>query len=426
MEAFASTHLTTLDCIQYSACRTILGALRCTPTHRLEIEANLMPLTLRQNMLLAQYGVRILTVPQQPVRDFLCQYHPPFHLLSNTYVKSVLHRLHELLTTLDLLPSIVPQVPLHLKYSISSLPVYATMHQGSKASYTATQWQQLFADLIQKSYANHNLLYCDGSMRPEGTGCGVWSADFQLIARLPPGTSIFTAELYAIYSTLTFIQTLTDPHVVFTDSLSSIHAFQNLTTNAHYLVYYIRQLLTRQPNVTIEWVPSHCGITGNERADSLATASLRLPQFTKVQPSQFEIRHKISAHYRNQWQREWLQRHPMETAFKPKLSPPQYTTLNRHIQVPLTRLRLGVSQLSHGHYFKSRPPPMCPTCNTTNTPEHHILRCPTYNPTRKEILNACKKLNKPVELITLLSPQFPTGILVKFLQESGLLEPGAL
>ena len=40
----SKTNLDMLDRVQYQACRTILGALKCTPTVKLEIEADPMPL----------------------------------------------------------------------------------------------------------------------------------------------------------------------------------------------------------------------------------------------------------------------------------------------------------------------------------------------------------------------------------------------
>ena len=216
--------------------------------------------------------------------------------------------------------------------------------------------------------------------------------------------------------------------IVYMPELSHLLCVCRVTTNGHYLIYYIRRLLTKLPNVTIEWVPSHCGIMGNERADSLAGASLNLTQVTNIQPPRTEIRRKIMTYYSDKWQNNWTLRPYAEIAFKPDLIPPQYTTLNRcHChQVPLTRLRLGVTQLSHGHYFTNRPPPSCPTCNTTNTPDHHILTCPRHNTARVEVSNTCRQLNKPLALHTILSPKFPTDILVTFLQSTGLLEPGAL
>ena len=48
----AATHLKKLDRVQFAAIRVITGALKCTPVHFLEAEANIMPLEFRRDKLL--------------------------------------------------------------------------------------------------------------------------------------------------------------------------------------------------------------------------------------------------------------------------------------------------------------------------------------------------------------------------------------
>ena len=67
----AETHLKKLDKIQYAAIRIIIGALKCTPTLKLGIEKNLMPLSHRTQKSLAQYVNRISSIPDHPTRQLL-------------------------------------------------------------------------------------------------------------------------------------------------------------------------------------------------------------------------------------------------------------------------------------------------------------------------------------------------------------------
>ncbi len=72
----AATHLLKLDRIQYEAAQIILGSLRCTPSAKLEAEADMMPLELRQQQTLLTYCSRILTILRLPARSKILNYYP--------------------------------------------------------------------------------------------------------------------------------------------------------------------------------------------------------------------------------------------------------------------------------------------------------------------------------------------------------------
>ena len=62
--------------------------------------------------------------------------------------------------------------------------------------------------------------------------------------------------------------------IICTDSLSSIQALQNPKSNRKELLleilFLIHQLIIKNVLVTITWIPSHCGICGNDEADRAA------------------------------------------------------------------------------------------------------------------------------------------------------------
>jgi len=75
----AACHLIALDRVQYAALRAVLGALRCTRTTTLEVEADLPPLAIQRRMLLTKYVSRVLTIATHPSAILLRTYHP--HML---------------------------------------------------------------------------------------------------------------------------------------------------------------------------------------------------------------------------------------------------------------------------------------------------------------------------------------------------------
>ena len=54
----------------------IVGTLKCTPTIKLEAEADVKPLAIQHSKLLLQYGRRVLGVGNQPVRQLILEYFP--------------------------------------------------------------------------------------------------------------------------------------------------------------------------------------------------------------------------------------------------------------------------------------------------------------------------------------------------------------
>ncbi|XP_018397608.1 PREDICTED: uncharacterized protein LOC108775675 [Cyphomyrmex costatus] len=164
-------------------------------------------------------------------------------------------------------------------YEVFSLKLgYVDVMQGSdKNDKLLTK-----ADFYHKSFQlrqNATSFYTDGSKSDEGyTGAAVVSPSMNgdIRHKLPASTSIFSAELWAIYQAVLAILDLDiSKCVIFSDSKSTLEALCN-TRKIHrnYIIYYIKQALfeaTKQGKVvTFFWIPAHVGIPGNEAADSAA------------------------------------------------------------------------------------------------------------------------------------------------------------
>ncbi|KAA5616567.1 hypothetical protein F3H11_34720, partial [Pseudomonas aeruginosa] len=94
--------------------------------------------------------------------------------------------------------------------------------------------------------------------------------------------SIFTAEAYAVYQALlriTVVNSCTN-FLIITDSLSLLESLSNISVNykTNYVLYIIKELLYKyhhkNVNIAFMWVPSHRGITGNEKADKAAREAI--------------------------------------------------------------------------------------------------------------------------------------------------------
>ena len=77
------------------------------------------------------------------------------------------------------------------------------------------------------------------------SGYGVHSSKFIIMGRLSDHTSIFTTELYAIYTAIKYIVTLNGKYIILSDSLSCIKALQSLNSSKHFLLSYIKSELDK-------------------------------------------------------------------------------------------------------------------------------------------------------------------------------------
>ncbi|KAG5883106.1 hypothetical protein JTB14_010476 [Gonioctena quinquepunctata] len=136
-----------------------------------------------------------------------------------------------------------------------------------------------FKDLISR-YPEHEIIYTDASIDHETgrSGIGVHSptASLDLAERIQNGTTTCNAEILAIGRVITERTNNTDKLIIIADSRSALAKITKSGINAKNdkITLNVRRKLidakARNKDIKLIWVPSHTGITGNERADKLA------------------------------------------------------------------------------------------------------------------------------------------------------------
>ncbi|KAK7100610.1 hypothetical protein V1264_023530 [Littorina saxatilis] len=120
--------------------------------------------------------------------------------------------------------------------------------------------------------------------------------------------------------------------------------------------------------VVLQWIPAHCGIPGNERADELAKegAVEDQPENTVSFSEQKTI---------------------IKALMRPRTNRDDYHTMSREQQVNLIRLRTGHNRLNAhmNRKFKLAPSPTCACGQEDQTAEHILQRCPLLDEERKEV-----------------------------------------
>ena len=161
--------------------------------------------------------------------------------------------------------------------------------------------------------------------------------------------------------------------------------------------------------IIAQWVPSHCDLAGNERADQVAKEAAELPQ-EQVPVDVTTICRAVARTAREQtiehWPPGWFQK------LMGGRMPPPVTGLDRQSAIDVHQLRAGHWSQSRSYLHRigrhptrdcegcnddGCPAMLCPICREEpDRPDHIALRCPalmriryretgTINPTEEEV-----------------------------------------
>ncbi|XP_055544311.1 uncharacterized protein LOC129729621 isoform X2 [Wyeomyia smithii] len=268
----ANTHLIKLERLQYRCLRIALGCMHSTHTMSLEVLAGVLPLKDRFWDLTTRILIKCEVLNPLVIENFdrLVELHSQSRFMTVYF--------NHMSQSINPSSYISNRVSL-LDTSDSTVFFDTSMMKETRGIPDHLRVQQIPKIFFNK-YRNincDNAFYTDGSLLNGSTGFGIFNNNFTASYNLDNPASVYVAELAAIQYTLGIIETMpTDHYFIFTDSLSSIEALRSMKDVKHspYLLGKIREHLSalsaKSTQITLAWVPSHCSIPGNERADSLA------------------------------------------------------------------------------------------------------------------------------------------------------------
>ena len=418
------TNFKMLNTIQTTACRIILGSFRTTRREHMLITANIMPLNLLSKMLLCQYTSRIMVNNENPFRKLLLDHKRPLNPRGLQYPQPICTRIETEFNSLPFNYKNLFCYPIYLRHKSFDNEIYSTMHISNKDQLSNISWQQLHQSLLS-TYPHHDPIYCDGSVKEERSAYGVWCSKFSFKARLPNNSSIFTCELYAIYTIIKFITTNPGKYLILSDSLSSIIALLSPYNSKHGLVHEIAYLMSNLDpfSVVLEWVPSHMGIPGNEKADKIANEALQLSEITISNLFLPDILKIIKCHYVKTFNKLCNPcHHSTNISIENQNIIPLFLKEPRHLQVPLTRVHLRVTKATHLHIITKSEPNACPDCDEELTLEHVFIYCPSYEPARLALQSYCTNHQIHFTLDDLLNGKFPQELLLNFIKQNNFIK----
>ena len=402
--AFSSaskTNIGKLETIQNAALRVALGARKTSPVKALQVDANIPPLSEYIKELSCRYYLRIKE--QQDT-------HPMMHKLiedpsvnnriwTETVIKKPLvKRAEDTMRWWGLDKNVNTTTTKFFKkppWISKKIQLHPNLIKVVTKEDSEEELRAIALETIKTRYSNHLCIYTDGSKFKDATSAAMvipgipheesWRLDYG------ETRSIMMAEMYAIMKSMTWLainSPLLDSNeaVILTDSRSGIEALNSPNpgnqSSLSNTIINIAETLADHISITIQWLPAHVGIDGNERADKLAKEANQKQILTSYPLERKEVKRLLNKAMKENWQRIYdTSKHRLHIGqIKPKIENWAWVLLGaRSLETVMTRLRIGHVELNvHLHRFKMKDDPNCQHCNTPETVSHYILYCRRY------------------------------------------------
>ena len=232
-------------------------------------------------------------------------------------------------------------------------------------------------------------LHTDGSAEKAvangGSGVYIEMPDQKTIeSSIPTGThcSNYEAELEAIKEALIILERIAPSipkarAVLLSDSRSVLEKLEDSKgEERQYLAKCLGNVVRNTESLVLQWIPAHCRIEGNERADRLAKEGSVLEQI-ESDLTYREVKSIIKSSLNNKWKESHPEYNKQDGVYCP----------NRRGQTTIFRLRTGHSRLKyHIHrIFKVGETDLCSCGQAAETAQHALQDCRLYSYVRQSI-----------------------------------------
>ncbi|KAJ3619251.1 hypothetical protein MTP99_004950 [Tenebrio molitor] len=137
-------------------------------------------------------------------------------------------------------------------------------------------------------------------------------------------------------------------------------------------------------SILFVWIPSHCNLQGNDKADQAARGAIQAGQETQESLLLTDAISIIKKSIHTDWETQWKNTNTKLRHIAPDLQPKSHKELIRRESVILRRLRIGHTALTHKHLLERSNAPTCKRCSTPTTVKHILLDCPNLQHHREK------------------------------------------
>ena len=371
----ATTQINSLEKVQNQALRVITGAMRSTPIEKMQKITGIPPLKKRIESKALMMLTKAEALKDHPMHERTKQ--RGLGRLKRTSFMGQAKGLHEQFK--ENLPEEVEAIKLadDWREAPENFKIHTSVPDlGSKEVTSKEERRLLTLEMIEDRYHEEawTHIFTDGSASDavKNGGAGVYIQEVDGSTKvLSEPTGLYCTNYKAEVEALIIAaeekskDISTESQIVFfTDALSVL---QDLEKGG---LPKLRSALRKLDclKVILQWIPSHCGISGNEEADRQAKLGAEKEQNNNI-ASYKETQTIIKALHRPIKLRDG------------------YHGLKRSEQVCIFRLRTGHNRLNkHMHNrFKLVDSPKCSCGAAEQTAEHILQHCPNFQDLRREI-----------------------------------------
>lgn len=240
-------------------------------------------------------------------------------------------------------------------------------------------------------------IFTDASKQNTDCGIGIYIEEMKrrFTFKLKHEVSITSAELQALrIATKLIAEYKLDHYVIYTDSMTACNMLNDVleTRKGETLLVEILNEAQRW-NVSIQWIPSHIGLAGNDIADQLAKNGLSPNAEIMTHNLLLLDMFLILNRQRQELTKVWFEEYSKEkgkhfTQFQSYYhDKPWYT--NKNLKGNQIRL---LNRLITGHNYSKEwlakikivEDANCESCGVPETADHIVLHCPRFDTTRTE------------------------------------------
>ena len=438
----SNANLRQLDSIHNSRLRLALGAFCTSPVSSLYTETNEAPLEERRLKLSMHYYLKTRACINNPARYALHEFdqttrdlyvlrpngrggmtRPPTHPIGL--------KVEAAMASAEIDAKLVCplRIPIFPPGTHNYNPKRHNFIEGVKKCIISRPEAQAKFTEYQETLGSHDEVFTDGFKMNERVGAAaVINRHFQngettcrhLTKRLPDNSTIFAAEATAITLALNYYQHMGPVHhdvIVYSDSMSCLQAIEGEDTEDPFLCHIMNLLWLlngKGTHIRFCWIPSHCGIDGNERVNQLAKETLHHDIDPLVGVHYADLKPQVNSYIQQLVQIKWdVAVYGRDLYFvKPTLGPPKkFQHLTRAEEVVITRLRIGHTKATKSHILSRGPPTTCQHCGQTLTIDHMLLEC--------AVLQECRDEYYAADSLNTLFETIPETCIVEFLREVG-------
>ena len=389
-----------INLIQNEAMRCITGARKTSPILSLQIEVFLPPIELRLQYLFTKWYIKCSsTKAKKDIVNTICT-----------------NRFRELINNMNL-----PYLNISAQPIISAFPPWTDLSDrvvlDLPLSWSNSEKNDsLFNSYIQINYPEHIPIYTDGSKLQDGmTSASVYVPDLGVAEayKINEAHNVMGAELFAILKALIISSRMINDNkiIILSDSQSALQAISNINTPSfRNIIQPIQKILSQNEQITLHWVKAHCGIKGNEIADTTANLahSNIISTLSPITVEEYSslLWKKLILYWEKRWKEE------VNLTNKGKFMAEQlshieesdwYEIKPRKMESVVSRFRIGhVGVYNHLHRFEMADSPLCGRCLSPETIEHFLMHCPLYTAQRIKLKNTLLKLKVNFSLSNIL------------------------